>query len=131
VAVEVEGRGPVPLTDGADRPLGAAATAADYQDLTAEAPIFVREPSRGATVSSPVRAAGTANTFEATFTAEVWSAGRLLRTRTITATAGSGSRGTWSASFDLPPGPARLVFYEPSAENGSHLHTTTVDVTVR
>jgi hypothetical protein len=131
VAIEVVGHGAVPLSDGAGRPVGADATQADYSDLTSEAPIFVREPARDSVVSSPVQARGTSITFEATLQAEVWSGSRLLRTKTITATAGNGTRGTWSATFAIPPGPAKLVFFEPSAEDGSHLHTTTVFLTVR
>jgi sporulation and spore germination protein/immunoglobulin-like protein involved in spore germination len=130
VAIDVAGRGAVPLTDGAEKPLGSGATRADYVDLTSAAPIFVREPARDSTVTSPVRARGTATTFEATVAAEVWSGRKLLRTQTINATAGNGTRGTWKATFRLPPGPAKLVFYEPSAEDGSHLHTTTVFLTV-
>ena len=106
-------------------------TRADFADLTPDAAIFVAEPKRDSTVSSPVHASGTADVFEATFVAEIWSGGKLLRTQTIQATSGTGTRGTWSVTFDLPPGPARLVFYEPSAENGSHLHTAEVDLTVR
>ncbi len=106
-------------------------TRAGFADLTADAAIFVAEPKRDSTVSSPVHANGTADVFEATFVAEIWSGGKLLRTQTLTASSGTGTRGTWSATFDLPPGPARLVFYEPSAENGSHLHTTEVDLTVK
>jgi hypothetical protein len=106
-------------------------TRAGFADLTPDAAIFVAEPKRDSTVSSPVHANGTADVFEATFVAETWSGGKLLRTQTLTASSGTGTRGTWSATFDLPPGPARLVFYEPSAENGSHLHTTEVDLTVR
>ena len=102
-----------------------------FADLTADAAIFIAEPKRDSTVSSPVHASGTADVFEATFVAEIWSGGKLLRTQTLTASSGTGTRGTWSATFDLPPGPARLVFYEPSAENGSHLHTAEVDLTVR
>jgi Immunoglobulin-like domain of bacterial spore germination/Sporulation and spore germination len=131
VTIVVAGGAAVPLTDGAGKPLGAGATAADYSDLTAEAPIFVRAPARDSQVSSPVHARGTSITFEATLEAEVWSGSKLLGTRTITATAGNGTRGTWQATFRVPPGPARLVFFEPSAEDGSHLHTTTVFLTVR
>jgi hypothetical protein len=130
VAIEVVGYDAVQLSDGAENPLGSA-TGADYADLTVDAPIFVREPARDSTVSSPVHASGTANTFEATLAAEAWSGSKLLSTQTITATAGSGTRGTWSATFDLPPGQAKLVFYEPSAKDGSHLHTTTVFLQVR
>ena len=88
-------------------------------------------PKRDSTVSSPVHASGTADVFEATLVAEIWSGGKLLRTQTLTASSGTGTRGTWTATFDVPPGPARLVLYEPSAENGSHLHTAEVDLTVR
>jgi uncharacterized lipoprotein YmbA len=130
-AIEVSGKGPVPLENGAGDSLARAATEADYADLTAEAPIFVASPARDSTVASPVQASGTANVFEATFAVDVWSAGRKLRTQTITASAGTGTRGTWSATIDLPPGPAKLVFYEPSAEDGRPLHETVVNLTVR
>jgi len=106
-------------------------TRADFVDLTPQALIFVAQPARDSTVSSPVHASGTADVFEATIAVDVWSGGKKLRTQTITATAGSGQRGTWSATFDLPPGPARLVFYEPSAENGEPLHETELDLTVK
>jgi hypothetical protein len=69
--------------------------------------------------------------FEGTFAVDVWSDGRLLRTQPISASSGTGTRGTWAATIELPPGPAKLVFYEPSAENGSHLHETIVPVDVR
>ena len=107
------------------------ATDADYDDLTAEAPIFVRTPTRDSTVSSPVHAAGTANVFEATIHVEIWSADKLVETKLITATSGSGTRGTWEATLPLPSGDVRLVFFEPSAEDGSHLHPTEVLLHVR
>ena len=107
------------------------ATRDDFADLTSNAAIFVAEPLRDSTVPAPVHASGTADVFEGTLAVDVWSGGKLLRTQTIQATSGTGTRGTWSASIDLPPGPAKLEFYEPSAENGSHLHTAEVDLTVR
>ena len=61
---------------------------------------------------------------------DVWSGGRRLRTQTIQASSGTGTRGTWSATIAVPSGPAKLVFYEPSAENGQPLHATTVFLTV-
>jgi hypothetical protein len=129
--IEVEGKGSVPLENGAGQSLGRPATSDDYVDLTAEAPIFVRSPTRDSTVSSPVHAAGTANVFEATFQVEIWSGDRRLRTQTITASAGTGTRGTWSATIAVPPGPAKLVFYEPSAQDGRPLHETVVYLEVR
>ena len=106
-------------------------TRADFADLTPLAPIFIGSPARGATVSSPVKVSGTADVFEGTIAVDVWSGGKKLRTDTITASAGSGQRGTWSATFDLPAGPAKLVFYEPSAENGQPLHATELDLNVQ
>jgi hypothetical protein len=112
-------------------PFAAPAGRAGFADLTARAPIFVASPERDSAVSSPVRAHGTADVFEGTLAVDVWSGGSRVRTQTIQASSGSGTRGTWSASIRVPPGPARLVFYEPSAENGARLHATTVLLTVR
>jgi hypothetical protein len=112
-------------------PFEAPASRADFADLTTNAAIFVAEPERDATVSSPVHASGTADVFEGTLAVDVWSGPKRLRTQTIQATSGTGTRGDWSVTVELPPGPAKLVFYEPSAENGRHLHETTVSLTVR
>ncbi len=130
VAIQVDGA-QVPLEDGSGQELAGPATDADYVDLTADAPIFVRTPARDSTVSGPVHAAGTANVFEATFQVETWSDGKLVATKTITATAGSGTRGTWAATLPVPHGDVKLVFYEPSAKDGSHLHETEVLLHVR
>ena len=111
-------------------PFEAPAGRAAYDDLTTVAPIFVAEPERDSTVSSPVHASGTADVFEGTLAVDVWSNGKRLRTQTIQATSGTGTRGTWSARIEVPAGPAKLVFYEPSAENGAQLHATTVELGV-
>jgi Immunoglobulin-like domain of bacterial spore germination/Sporulation and spore germination len=124
------GTSPVALSDSSGNPLGGPATAADYSDLTAQAPIFVRTPARDSTVTSPVTLSGTAVVFEASFVVEIHSGGKLLSTQTIDASVGAPERGTWSTTLNLPPGPVRLLFYEPSAEDGSHLHATEVDLTV-
>jgi Sporulation and spore germination/Immunoglobulin-like domain of bacterial spore germination len=112
-------------------PFAVPATRSAFADLTPQSPIFVAEPQRDSTASGPVHAHGTADVFEGTFAVDVWSGGRRLRTQTIQATSGTGTRGTWAATIAVPPGPARLVFYEPSAENGQPLHATTVLLTVR
>jgi Immunoglobulin-like domain of bacterial spore germination/Sporulation and spore germination len=111
-------------------PFQTPARRVDYNDLTPEAPIFVAEPQRDSSVSSPLHASGTADVFEGTLAVDVWSHGKRLRTQSIQATSGTGTRGTWSARIEVPAGPAKLVFYEPSAENGSQLHATTVDLSV-
>jgi hypothetical protein len=107
-----------------------SATRADYTDLTPSAPIFMAAPGRDSTVASPVRASGTAVVFEATLVMDVRSAGKLVTRKTITASRGGPYRGTWSTSVELPPGDYDLVFYEPSAEDGRPLHSTTVPVSV-
>jgi hypothetical protein len=112
-------------------PFSAPAARDDFADLTPNAAIFVAEPERDTTVSSPVHASGTADVFEGGLAVDVWSGGTKLRTQSIQASSGTGTRGSWSAAIDLPPGPAKLVFYEPSAENGQPLHATTVLLTVR
>jgi hypothetical protein len=117
----------VVLVAGAGR---RSATRADYADLTPSAPIFVEAPRRDSTVSSPIRASGTAVVFEATLVMDVRSGGKLVTRKTITASRGGPYRGTWSTTADLPPGDYELVFYEPSAENGQPLHSTTVPITV-
>jgi hypothetical protein len=111
-------------------PFQTPARRADYNDLTPEAPIFVAAPQRDSSVSSPLHASGTADVFEGTLAVDVWSNGKRLRTESIQATSGTGTRGTWSARIAVPAGPTKLVFYEPSAENGSHLHATTVELNV-
>jgi hypothetical protein len=128
--IAVDGSGPVLLTDGGGRPLDGASPE-DYVDLTAEAPIFVETPARDSTVSSPVLASGTANVFEATFLVEIWSGDRALRTEVITATSGTGTRGTWEKRLELPSGPVKLRFYEASAKDGSPQNETEVFLTVR
>jgi hypothetical protein len=129
VAID-SGTNPLALTDSAGDPLGRPATAADYTDLSAAAPIFVAAPARDSTVTNPVTVSGTAVVFEASFVVEVHAGGKLVSTQTIDASVGAPERGTWSTMLNLPQGPVQLLFYEPSAEDGSHLHATEVDLTV-
>lgn len=130
VTIDVGNAGPLALSDGAERKLLRPATRADYVDLTPDAQIFVETPKRDSTVSSPVDVSGTAMVFEATLALEVWAGGKLLETAPITASNGAPERGTFAKTLDLAPGSYKLVFYEPSAQDGSHLHTTTVEITV-
>jgi hypothetical protein len=125
VRIEVDGK-PVALQDGSGDDLTAPATNADYTDLTPGALIFVRTPERDSTVTSPVDLEGTATVFEATLRLEIWRGGKLVGTKTITASNGAPEQGTWSQRLTLPKGDVRLLLYEPSAEDGSHLHETEV-----
>jgi hypothetical protein len=99
-------------------------TRSDFEDETP--PILVESPLPFQTVKSPLHATGTANTFEATFQYDlVGPDGKLIKTHFVTATSGSGTRGTFD--FTVPftvtrAGMGKLVVYERSAENGRRIH---------
>ena len=87
--------------------------------------ILVESPLPYARVSSPLQVTGTANTFEATFEyALVDANGKVLASHFVTATSGSGTRGTFdfTVRFASPGGQGKLVVFERSAENGSRIH---------
>ena len=63
--------------------------------------VLVLSPLPGAEVESGFEVTGTANTFEATFNYELKDqGGRVLRKNFVTATSGSGTRGTFR--FTVP-----------------------------
>jgi germination protein M len=110
---------------------GPRLTRSDFEDATPQ--ILLESPLPGATVTSPIRISGTADTFEATFQADVLDAtGKKIASQTVTATSGSGQRGTYDTSLavNAPPGPIRLVVYEVSAADGSHLHQVEIPLTL-
>lgn len=97
---------------------------ADQEELSPS--VLVESPTVGEQVSSPLRITGTANAFEATFNVEVVDAkGRVLGKRFVTATSGSGTRGTFDAEVPFRAngaGPGKLLVFELSAEDGSRIH---------
>jgi hypothetical protein len=100
-----------------DPPVGRAA----FEEVTPI--ILVEEPTFGASAASPMRISGTANTFEATFVAEVKAPdGSLLAEQIVTATSGSGDRGTFEATIPFAGTAASLVVYAPDADKGGRLH---------
>jgi hypothetical protein len=107
-------------------------TRADFEDVTPA--ILVESPLPDETVTSPLRVRGTANTFEATFDLELLnSSGVKIAWRFVTASSGSGTRGTYDTTISFPHtgGPITLVAYEPSAENGKPLHVVRVPLRER
>jgi germination protein M len=102
-------------------------TRADFEDVTPT--ILIESPLPGEAVTSPLEVRGTANTFEATFDLEVRnSSGVRIAWRFVTATSGSGQRGTFATTISFPRtgGPVTLVGYEPSAANGRPIHIVRV-----
>ena len=102
---------------------GKSYTRADFEDVTPA--ILVETPLPFDEVSAPLRVAGTANTFEATFVYDLLDpAGKVLAHDFVTATSGSGTRGTYDFQipFEAPNGVGKLVVYERSAADGSRIH---------
>lgn len=94
-------------------------------------PILIESPAAGATVPRSFHVTGTAMVFEATFVLELVAGGKVAVRQTVTASAGAPERGTFDAGLRAPsPGPARVVAFAPSAENGEPQHRVEVPVTV-
>ena len=101
------------------RVLGKGLTRKDMEEWTPA--ILVESPVVGEAVTRPIRVAGTANTFEATLMLRVEADGRKVAERFVTATSGSGQRGTFDATIAVPrsvKGSIVLVAFESSAANG-------------
>jgi hypothetical protein len=94
--------------------------------------ILVESPLANERVSNPIRATGTANTFEATFQYEVVDPqGKVVDTHFVTATSGTGTRGTFD--FTTKPytglgGTGALVVLELSAKDGSRINEVRIPV---
>lgn len=107
-------------------------TRADFEDETPI--ILVESPLPFAHVPSPIHATGTANTFEATFQYELKdAAGKILARHFVTATSGSGVRGTFDVSIPFTVASETagdLVVYENSAANGQRIHQSEIPLTL-
>src|SRR6266508_737029 len=102
-------------------------------DVEDETPVMlVESPLPFQHVKSPLRATGTANTFEATFNYDLTDPdGKIIATHFVTATSGSGTRGTFD--FTVPftvdrSGLGELIVYELSAANGQRIHINEIPV---
>lgn len=114
------------------RVLGAGLTRADMEEWTPA--ILVESPVVGETVRTPIRVTGTANTFEATLMLRVEARGRKVAERFVTATSGSGERGTFDAEIEVPPtvsGPVVLVAFESSAATGRPINVVRIPLRLR
>jgi hypothetical protein len=104
----------------------------DRADFEAVTPlILVESPTPGEAVSAPVEVSGIANTFEANVQYEVTGPdGTVLDDGFTTASAGTGTWGTFSFATDLPAGDATITVFEASAEDGSRINEYVVPATV-
>lgn len=109
-------------------------TRSDFEAQTPQ--ILIESPIPFETISSPLRVRGTANTFEATFIVELnlHAAGQRAFHQFVTATSGSGTRGTFDVTIPFTvrgSGPVTLIAYEESAEDGRPLHRVEVPLILR
>jgi len=109
---------------------GKTLTRADVDQYVA--PISVESPAAGATVQKTFHVTGTAMVFEATFVVELKISNQVAVKETVTASEGAPNRGTFDVALTAPAsGPAEVVAYEASAEDGRPLHTVHVPITVQ
>jgi Immunoglobulin-like domain of bacterial spore germination/Sporulation and spore germination len=105
-------------------------TRADFEDWTPA--ILVESPLAFEKVSNPIHATGTANTFEATFNYEVVDpSGKVVDKNFVTATSGTGTRGTFDFTTKRYAGKAgegSLVVFEISAKDGSRTKEVRIPV---
>jgi len=104
---------------------GVPYTRTDFEEYTPA--ILVESPLAFEEVTSPLRVTGTANTFEATFNYELTDTdGKIVDENFVTATSGTGTRGTFdftTAPFTVPfDGVGELIVFELSAKDGSRIN---------
>ncbi len=106
-------------------------TGFDRDDFEEHTPaILVESPLSLEDVMSPLRVTGTANTFEANFQYELTDTdGRIIAEHFVTATSGTGTRGTFefSVPFEVSfDGVGELIVFEASAKDGSRINLVEV-----
>ncbi len=110
-----------------DHPVGRAG----YEELTPA--IFVESPAVGDRVKSPLQIWGTANVFEAVFRVRLTAAsGQILAEQMVTATSGTGTRGSFDVSlaFSGPAGAATLRLFSESPKDGSPINVVEIPIQV-
>jgi germination protein M len=105
-------------------------TRADFEEQTPQ--ILVDSPLPFQTLTSPLHATGTANTFEATFQYELIDPqDRVAKQNFVTATSGNGVRGTFdfTQQFEVDKsGLGKLIVYEISAADGRRTHLVEIPI---
>lgn len=95
----------------------ATATAPPAGSPTASA-ITIDQPPQGAKVNVPFEISGTADVFEAVLSVAVSDASGTLCERTVQATSGTGTRGTWTATMAfVPPAQAETITVRASSRS--------------
>jgi germination protein M len=105
----------------------------DYEDVTPA--ILVEYPTVGEQVGSPMRVTGTANVFEATLQLNIVdSEGLIIVDEMVTATSGSGERGTFDVSLPFEIDRSQrgaLIAFTYSAEDGRQRDVVEIPLDLR
>ena len=104
----------------------------DFEDVLPS--ILVEGPTPGQTISNPFALVGTANVFEAQFRMRMTQNGKTLVDKQMTATSGSGTRGTFSRRISYTgghSGAAMLEVYDISEKDGSRIDIVRIPVTLK
>ncbi len=113
--------------------LGRAQTRGEFESSTPA--ILVDSPAWASVVRKGATAQGTANVFEALFRLQVRdSAGTLLVDVPVTASSGTGTRGTWSQTLtwtNAAPGKGELRVFANSAKDGSPIDVVKVQIDIQ
>ncbi|WP_329331786.1 GerMN domain-containing protein [Streptomyces sp. NBC_00663] len=132
VRFELDGK-PVTSFGGEEIVLNHPVGRAEFEDLAPQ--ILVESPLIGDTVRTPLRISGSANTLEATFRLKITdAAGRTAADIRVTATSGSGTRGTFDVTIPYRAtrsGAGLLSAYWNSLEDGHAVVEDTVPLTVQ
>jgi hypothetical protein len=96
--------------------------------------ILVDSPAAGDRITSPVTVRGSANVFEAVLFVEVtdWD-GRVVATRRVTASAGTGTRGTFAVTVPYTAeraGAGEVIAYSRSPKDGARVNIVETTLTV-
>jgi germination protein M len=108
------------------------ATRSGFESVTP--PVLIESPAPGQQVANPLRVSGSANVFEAVFRLEATDAtAKVLATRIVQATSGTGTRGTFDVSVRVPvgaAGPVTITAFVVSPKDGSRQDVARVSVLI-
>ncbi len=96
--------------------------------------ILVEGPTPGQTISNRFRLFGSANVFEAQFNMRLLQGSKVLVSKSLMATSGTGTRGTFSTTVSFSggkPGRATLEVFDISEKDGSRVDLVRIPVTLK
>jgi hypothetical protein len=100
----------------------------DYEELSPA--ILVESPTLGNTVGSPLRVRGSANVFEAVFIVNIINSnGLIIADQVVTATSGTGTRGTFDVTIPFTvdqAGLGGLIVFSESPKDGSQINVVEI-----